>query len=447
VVASAALLGAFAATPASGAEPVSPRAVDALLELLDTGPVAYERAVVVDLRTAGVPFVEARLHDRYTELVRRENDERARTEYRGAASPRTFALTGYDGRALLEVPRGRGRRTAAAPPEILRRLARFPIHAAAIAGIDETPGADGSRRLHVRLEGANPRRLVGDHLDEVLSVEVGRAIRSGTESLDVVLAPDGRLSRVAHRLRLAVDGAVLMPFGARLGPHGVVRIRISAITRILPEAAGILVARPGSADGPVDDEQIRLFREPTAVGPRRLDPGARPSGDRSAIRLARRANAAFRGDSEIEIGLRPAIPGSSISLRARVRVRDGIVRGQRVTLDGEVGIVETPEADFVLDEPGGCWRRDPAAPGGIPFVPFEVGRAPIALRGARFFAPEPRGRTVRIVAERTVGGTRDRVRYTLSRSTGRLLVVETVLHRGRVIARPGLTVGVPAPVC
>ena len=445
--AAVALLTGCGASSTAAAEPVSAEQVETILGVLNTGPVAFERAVVVDLRSSGTPFIEARLNDRFTELVRRENDERARIEYRRAERPRSFTVISHDGDTFLEAPRGRIRRAVASVPPLLRGLLPAPILAKAIAGIDEASSADGSRRLHVRLKTADPARLVGAHLDEVLSIDVDAAIRTGTESADVVLTPDGRLSRVTHRLRLALDGGSLIPLAPRLGPQGVVRIRISSTLRVIPQVAGVEVAGPEPAGGATEFEQIRLFREPTATESGVSDPDARPSGDRRAIRLARGVSAAFRGESEFEIVLRPSIPGSTIPVRARVLVRDGIVEGQRTTIAGAIAVVETSDAAFSRDERGGCWRRDPSGPTGVPFMPFEVGRPLIWLRGSRFFAPERRGKTVRIVAERTVVKAQDRVRYTLDRRTGRLLAVETLLHRGRVMIRPDLTVGPPTPVC
>jgi hypothetical protein len=205
------------------------------------------------------------------------------------------------------------------------------------------------------------------------------------------------------------------------------------------------VAPPAAKGTVTDEDAFALLPEPDIPAVAVIDSDAAPSGNVRAIRLARRANAGLRDASAFTTALRGNLPGASGVVRVEVGLHEGLVDVVRTSLGAGAEVVSAGRSQFTFDPIGRCWDREPLT--SDPFTPWLPGRAPIPLRGSRFFAPEPAGRLVRIVAERAVAGFPTRARYTLDRQSGRLLAAETLLTKGRVTIRPDLTVEPPTPVC
>jgi hypothetical protein len=442
-LAAVALLVGCGGSPTAAAEPVSAEQVEAILGALRTGPAAYERTVVVDSRTVGGGFGDARLSGRYSEIQHRESARRARVVYRTAREPNGYTVTRHDGEVFLAIGDEPARRVGGPLLRVLKGMVPVPIRAEDVAVVDTTSTSDGGSRVLVRLKRPDPARLIGRDREAVPS-QVARQIRAGQETAELELAADGRLVRLTQRFGATIDGRALTAGLPLFGPQGTVRMRFSSTLTVAPAPQEPVV--PPAATGTVTDEaEFALLLDEPISTPEPPDPDAAPSGDARAIALARRANAGFRDVSGFTAALRVSLPGGSGVVRVQAGLRDGLIEVVRTSLGAGVEVVSTRGSQFTFDPFGRCWDRDPLT--FDPFTPWEPGRAPISLRGSRFFAPEPAGRLVRIVAERTLEGLPMRVRFTLDRRSGRLLAAETMLTKGRVTIRPGLTVEPPTPVC
>jgi hypothetical protein len=457
-VAAAILALGWGAPPAPAAE--EPReAAEAALAAFRAGSASFERTVVVDIRYRGGPGGDVTLHARYTELHQRESARRSRTDYRGVPElRRRFSVVRHDGDVLLAVGTGPFRTASGALKRLLAGYVPTPLGAPGLGSVAErVPAVSGDtsfRHLHVAFRRPDLAHLLGTTGREAVSGPARPAVRASAESAEVYLDPDGRLARMTQRFRATLDNALLarvvgLPL---LGPQGVTRIRASAVLQVLPSPPALAVERPAASGTVSSRSALEVPLEDGDIPFPAATPRVRgPVGNRAAIALARRANRAVVEVPALEAALRPSLgPRRRPVIKLRLALEEGLIRAQRLALGrgpDRLDLIALPGAEYSRGFDEACWDRGGPAPDN-PFTPFRLGEPPIPLEGSRFFAPEGRGRVVRIVLERTGAVLLERFRYALDRRTGRLLAVEGLLYRGRVRARAE-PAGIrrPGPVC
>jgi hypothetical protein len=170
-----------------------------------------------------------------------------------------------------------------------------------------------------------------------------------------------------------------------------------------------------------------------------------PAGDAAGIELARKVNAYYGTRPLMGVEMRSPLPGGGV-LSMKVVLKRGTMKAMVVTaaMGKERGTsVLTPRGGFVRLPGERCWTKIAPSAG-------DLGAGLIAMRGARFAAPESIGALTRLEVVEKDPATRATARtvYKIDAETGRVasLVSDGVALTLRTLPRAP---AVPAlkPVC
>lgn len=203
--------------------------------------------------------------------------------------------------------------------------------------------------------------------------------------------------------------------------------------RMLAAAVATAALLPAGAALAIDPPSRPVRHTHAAPGP--------PVGDAAGIALARLANAHYAKRPRMGIEMRvPLHPGIRIH---RSVLKRGLIEATLVS--AAIGadrafFVESPKGNFGRLAEDRCWYRQPGA---TPRQPM------ITLRGSRVFAPEPIGSLARLeISERDPQtGRRNRIRYTIDPSTGRIATMaQAYVATVRTLPAPP-KIPTPTPLC
>ena len=169
-----------------------------------------------------------------------------------------------------------------------------------------------------------------------------------------------------------------------------------------------------------------------------------PAGDAVGIELARKVKAHYAAPATLGVEMRSALPGGLMSMKLVLKRGRTTATVMAIAFGKErITSVFNPRGAFMRGRGERCWTKlMPGVPG--------ASSPMIAMRGARFLAPEPIGELTRLEVVERDPETRAAVRtaYKIDAETGRLaaMVVDGIAITVRTLPRAPVVPEV-RPVC